>query len=135
MAALAFGQAALIITGGGLAPGGAFSHLGLEIPTPLYNIGIRIILSVLRYENIDLRELKTTVEADSRLRQGRRWTQVFAGLGFPEPPSKLSGEGIFTAEQLFIVLKTLTSNWIILCPPAWAGANSERFSALGGEAP
>lgn len=62
-------------------------------------------------KNNDLRELKALIAAKFRaLRQERRWTQVrFAGLlGLSQ--NRLSeierGKGSFTAEQLFVVLKT-----------------------------
>lgn len=62
-------------------------------------------------KNNDLRELKALISARFRaLRQERRWTQVrFAGLlGLSQ--NRLSeierGKGSFTAEQLFVVLKT-----------------------------
>ncbi|HAF96572.1 MAG: hypothetical protein A2X34_08290 [Elusimicrobia bacterium GWC2_51_8] len=62
-------------------------------------------------KNINLRELKLVIAAKIRaLRQVRRWTQVrFAGLlGLSQ--NRLSeierGKGSFTAEQLFLVLKT-----------------------------
>lgn len=62
-------------------------------------------------KNIDLKELKYSIAAKMRaVRKERRWTQVrFAELlGLSQ--NRLSeierGEGSFTAEQLFIVLKT-----------------------------
>lgn len=91
-------------------------------------------------KNIDLRGLKAVVAAKFRaLRQERRWTQVrFAGLlGLSQ--NRLSeierGKGSFTAEQLFVVLKTfnLQLDYFMPARPGQAPQIQNALARLGAK--